>query len=558
MCGIFALLNQNDISLNKNIENAFMLGKGRGPETSTFKKYNDLILGFHRLAIIGLNIVSDQPLIYDGIAIICNGEIYNYKNLCSEYDITLNTQSDCEIIIHLYKKYGIEYTLKLLDGVFALILFDMRRTFHKIYVCRDPYGVRPLFMMTDENSLTTKKIYGFASEIKILNALDIGLDTCRNIESFEPGTYHVFEKKFGSNYTSRFSRKYINFPLTEFIPDNIDLEIYYRFVETIKKRIVGTTERPVACLLSGGLDSSIVAGLVNKFYTGILETYSIGLAESEDLKFSSIVAKHLKTKHTQIIVTEQEFFDAIPEVIKTIETYDTTTIRASVGNYLIGKYIATHSDAKVIFNGDGADELMGGYLYFHKSPNVNEFDKECKRLLTDIHYFDVLRSDRCISSHGLEARTPFLDRWWVNFYLSLSKNLRYHSVNNQCEKYLFRHAFHVIDPDLIPNEILWRKKEAFSDGVSGMARPWFVIIEEKINNLCKKDTKLAKILQNNLEKNENEDSKYTINPPKTLEQSYYRTIYESHYAGNAHTIPYFWMPKYVDATDSSARTLKIY
>jgi asparagine synthase (glutamine-hydrolysing) len=262
----------------------------------------------------------------------------------------------------------------------------------------------------------------------------------------------------------------------------------------------------------------------------------------------------LKTKHTQIVVTEQEFFDAIPEVIKTIESYDTTTIRASVGNYLIGKYIAEHSDAKVIFNGDGADELMGGYLYFHKSPNMDEFDTECRRLLSDIHYFDVLRSDRCISSHGLEPRTPFLDKDWVTYYLSLPKKVRYHPAKAQCEKFLFRHAFHIMDPELIPMGTLWRKKEAFSDGVSGMARPWFAIINEKIDMLCKDDQTLLNILTENLGKTGN----FVINPPKTLEQSYYRAIYDSYYSGNAHTIPYFWMPKYVDATDSSARTLMIY
>jgi asparagine synthase (glutamine-hydrolysing) len=402
---------------------------------------------------------------------------------------------------------------------------------------------------TDDN----RSVYGFASELKMLDALSED-NISFHIETFEPGTYSVLESSSSGKYNPKHSKKYINFPTKEIFPENIDYSIYSSFVEAVKKRIVGTTERPVACLLSGGLDSSIVAGLVNKFYDGVLETYSIGLAESEDLKYSSIVAAHLKTKHTQIVVTEQEFFDAIPEVIKTIESYDTTTIRASVGNYLIGKYIAEHSDAKVIFNGDGADELMGGYLYFHKSPNMNEFDTECRRLLSDIHYFDVLRSDRCISSHGLEPRTPFLDKDWVDFYLSLPKTVRYHPAKAQCEKFLFRHAFHIMDPELIPGGTLWRKKEAFSDGVSGMARPWFAIIEEKIEFLCKEDKSLLKSLSKNLEKT----GSFIINPPQTLEQSYYRAIYDSHYAGNAHTIPYFWMPKYVDATDSSARTLMVY
>ena len=176
------------------------------------------------------------------------------------------------------------------------------------------------------------------------------------------------------------------------------------------------------------------------------------------------------------------FFNAIPEVIKNIESYDTTTVRASVGNYLIGKYIKENSDCKVIFNGDGADELMGGYLYFKQSPNEYEFDKETRRLLNDIHIFDVLRSDRCISVHGLEPRTPFLDRQWVEFYLSIDRNLRYNTTKNNCEKYLIRKTFDLLEPELLPNEVLWRTKEAFSDGVSSLNKSWFEIIQEKINN----------------------------------------------------------------------------
>jgi asparagine synthase (glutamine-hydrolysing) len=194
----------------------------------------------------------------------------------------------------------------------------------------------------------------------------------------------------------------------------------------VNKRCL-TTERPIACLLSGGLDSSLIAALVNNFYTSHnlpnkLETYSIGLQDSEDLKYARIVAVYLGTNHTEIIVTEKEMFEAIPEVIRAIESYDTTSVRASIGNYLLGKYISTHSEAKVIFNGDGSDELLGGYLYMNKCPDDIEFDRETRRLLKDIHSFDVLRSDKCISSHGLEPRTPFLDKTFVNFILILRPN----------------------------------------------------------------------------------------------------------------------------------------
>jgi len=271
-----------------------------------------------------------------------------------------------------------------------------------------------------------------------------------------------------------------------------------------------------------------------------LETYSIGLKDSEDLYNARIVANYLDTKHTEIIVSEDDFFNAIPEVIKVIESYDTTTVRASVGNYLIGKYISENSDAKVIFNGDGADELMGGYLYMSKAENHLEFDKECKLLLKDIHFFDVLRSDRCISQNGLEARTPFLDREFVNKYLSIPSNIRFEKNQIQ-EKYLFRKAF---EDDYLPDKILWRRKEAFSDGVSSKEKSWYKIIEDKV------------LEQTDIEYDL--DKKYEHNEPDTLEKLYYRTIFEKYYKNLGYIIPYYWMPKYVNASDSSARTLDIY
>jgi len=335
------------------------------------------------------------------------------------------------------------------------------------------------------------------------------------------------------------------------------------FIESIKKRVLGTCDRPIACLLSGGLDSSLVASIVNKLIKDNikpnqvykLKTFSIGLPNSEDLHYAKIVANHLESDHNEIVVSEDDLFNAIPEVIKTIESYDTTTIRASVGNYLVSKYIKENSDCKVIFNGDGADELMGGYLYFKKSPNAFEFDKECKRLLQDIHMFDVLRSDKSISSHGLEPRTPFLDRQWVEFYLSISRDLRYTTTINNCEKYLIRKAFSEIMPELLPENILWRTKEAFSDGVSKQTKSWFEIIQNHIKyNVY---DHITEEVQENIINNMNP---YKFNKPETLEQLHYREIFGKHFrsASCQRIIPYFWMPKYVKAKDASARSLNIY
>jgi asparagine synthase (glutamine-hydrolysing) len=534
MCGIFAYIT-NTPNINKPtniynenfIERQFAKGKSRGPESSQtlIKNYLDnyLFFGFHRLAINGLDESSNQPIEIDGIYLICNGEIYNYRAF---KNFKMKSNSDCEVIIHLYKMYGIDYLFELLDGVFAFVLYDSN--VQRIFIARDPYGVRPLYYH-DNCGIT------IASEIKQIKEIGI------NVKQFQPGTFMEIELYKNNNPNIIRQQKYTSFGFSKMIFNNLyDIYgiLYQTLYNAVRKRVIGTTERPIACLLSGGLDSSTITALVNSFLPkGQLETYSIGLEGSTDLVYSQKVADHLGTKHTQIVLTEDQFFEAIPEVIKAIESYDTTTVRASVGNYLVGKYISEHSEAKVIFNGDGADELMGGYRYFNFAPEEIEFDRECKRLLTDIHYFDVLRSDRCISTHGLEPRTPFLDRSLVQVYLSLPADLRNHRYNNQPEKFLLRGTIAFMNKDLLPEEILLRTKEAFSDGVSSVDRSWYTIIAEKIKGLPRND----KI--------------YIHNPPQTNEQVYYRTLFEEFYPNMGEILPYFWMPKWVEATDPSARTI---
>ena len=568
MCGIFSLLNQSCLTGEKHtecIKECFMLGRGRGPEKSDLIRPSpNLFLGFHRLAINGLDEKSGQPLTIDNITIVCNGEIYNYKNMFEIAKVTPCTSSDCEVIIHLYKKFGIDYTLQLLDGVFAFILFDNRYTEKKLYVARDPYGVRPLYMINYEND---NKI-AFASEMKVLHELDnyinkkCPLKECSSnccildnkIEHVAPGSYLGYstldenEWKISSNLkysTMHFIRN--NAGMDKRHLDYMLEDIYVLLDSAVKKRVVGTSDRSIACLLSGGFDSSVIAALVSSHYKGVLETYSIGLEGSEDLKYANMVAKHIGSKHTSIVVPEEAFFAAIPEVILHIESYDTTTVRASVGNYLLGKYIAGNSDAKVIFNGDGSDEVAGGYLYFKASPSDIEFDKECKRLLADIYAFDVLRSDKCISSHGLEPRTPFLDRAFVDYYLSIPANIR-NTNKDKSEKYILRKAVEQCNPDLLPADIIWRKKEAFSDGVSGLTKSWFQIIQERVNNLI--DTGIFKLP---------DVGQYKVNVPTTTEQMYYRYLFEIYFPGRAGILPYFWMPKFIEGVvDASARTLDIY
>jgi len=568
MCGIFSLLNidrnTNSPFSSEFINKEFMKGIGRGPEHSVINYYGQkVIFGFHRLAINGLNQESNQPIENGDIKLICNGEIYNYKELYKVLDIEPNTHSDCEIIIHLYKKFGIEKTLQILDGVFAFVLIDynIHNEMAKIYVCRDPYGVRPLYFLHPKDlSNKNTKYYGFASELKCLSEFQRSINDY-TIEHIKPGTYSAFELsyKIQSEWKLIEKNKTYHIPsviTTQYINYNYTSEIEYwipilqkKLIQAVEKRCV-TTERPIACLLSGGLDSSLITSLVNDFHIRnqlpTLETYSIGLKDSVDLKYAKIVADYLGTKHTEIVLTEEDFINAIPEVIEKIESYDTTSVRASIGNYLLGKYIRSNSESKVIFNGDGSDELTGGYLYFNKAPNALEFDLECRRLLNDIHLYDVLRSDKSISTHGLEPRTPFLDREWVQTYLSVPYEIRFHSLHDQPEKHFLRSSFanykNYDDNPLLPDCVLWRTKEAFSDGVSKTTRSLYQIIQEHVSQ---KYTSKNRI--------------YDHLPPQTLEQEYYREIFESKYKGLGNIVPYFWMPRFIEGVkDASARTLEIY
>ena len=541
MCGILAVLNNTSYYSSKEILNEFQKGKNRGPDNSQYKNVGiEVTFGFHRLAINGLNDISNQPFCIDNIFLICNGEIYNYKELYQLMNIIPSTQSDCEVIIHLYKLYGIEQTLQMLDGVFAFVLFDsniIESEPCKLFVARDPYGVRPLYFLNDS-------VIMFSSELKMVATF---ITSEKKINHFLPGHYmelnlpDIVNPKWKQVEYIKYHTNGFNSILNKY--KNIYEIIQYYFLKAIEKRCKNT-EKPIACLLSGGLDSSLVAALVNERMKlkGIqIETYSIGLKDSEDLKYAKIVSNYLNTKHTEVIVTEEYLIESIPEVIKAIESYDTTTIRASLGNYLLGKYISKNSKCKVIFNGDGADELMGGYLYMQKCPDAIEFDKECRRLLTNIHKYDVLRSDRCISSHGLEPRTPFLDRSFVQRYLLIDPWVRFSPL--LIEKQILRNTFskkYFLNSNqqaILPDEILWRTKEAFSDGITSKNNSLFSILQEKIN------TPIVN---------------FPHNSPQTQEQSYYRSIFEENYPYCSQLINEFWMPKYIIANDPSARTLNIY
>ena len=582
MCNIYSILN--NFYDKEIIRQNFYKGSSRGPEFSCCGHINDnVFMAFHRLAINGTGEnfeKSNQPFSINNVHLICNGEIYNWKEL---YNIIgkdkQTTNSDCEVIIHLYKLFGIHETLQMLDGVFGFVLYDENT--QEVYVARDLFGIRPLYTCFHTNNVGEKAI-SFASQAKQFDYMPKKSDNYI-VEQHAPGCY----SKFILSRHGRFVSNMMNVKFTG-IKVDIDPKLYNvslatkmireKLTAAVKKRI-DNTDRPICCLLSGGLDSSLIASIVKNYYKGDLHTWSIGLEGSEDLEKAQKVADFLGTKHHSITVTEKEFLSLIPQVIYQIESYDTTTVRASVGNYAISSYIRTNSDSKVIFNGDGSDELAGGYMYFHAAPSDYAFDRECKRLLKDIHFYDVLRSDRSISNNGLEARTPFLDKDFVRSYLSIPSSLRNHNNNNDLEdnndhknieKWLLRKSFDCVIEEgnnagskYLPDEVLWRKKEAFSDGVSKATKSWFEIIQDYVTeniygeDLVNSSTAFEKKIATNVLL-----SKKTFNinknTPMTLEQLYYREVFNEYFPYGSNMIPYFWMPKFINATDASARTLDIY
>ena len=316
------------------------------------------------------------------------------------------------------------------------------------------------------------------------------------------------------------------------------------------------SDREVGCLLSGGLDSSLIASIAAKelsIHGQKLRTFSIGMQGSPDVKYAKIVAHHIGSIHTNFEIPPEEWVNSIKEVIRISETFDITTIRATTGQYLISKKIAETTNIKVLLIGDGSDEATGGYLYFHKAPNPMALHFETQRLLHWIHYYDVLRADRGIASNGLEARVPFLSHEFINFYFQIDPILRMprpHTLStgqtNIYEKYLLRKSFE--GTNILPECVLWRKKEAFSDGVSSESNSWYKIIQETSNNLISDDK---------LELAKTKYKGYVI--PHTKEALYYHEIFDEFYPNQNHTIPYYWMPKWIEnANDPSARTLSIY
>jgi len=497
MCGIYAFWGKLSPEGKAECFKSFMQMSSRGPDSSFFGTMvrDKLTVGFHRLAINGLDMLSNQPLELDQHILLCNGEIFNYKELVKEHRLEVTTHSDCEVILHLYKLYGIDETIKMLDGEFAFILYDREKD--ELFVGRDHLGIRPLFY--DTHLLT------FASEAK-------AFCPSTTVQQFPPRTWWSSETGFHPYYD--FSKKSLYYPYPQ-------RRLRYLLEEAVCKR-VHNTDVEVGCLLSGGLDSSIVASIAVKELASqgkTMKTFCIGLGGSPDLEAAAMVAKHIGTEHKSVVITEKDVLDAVRPTIQALESDDVTTIRASISHRLVAMYVSEQSSVKVLLSGEVADELSGSYAYFANAPDDESFHRESIRLLKDIHYFDGLRADRCVAAAGLELRVPFSDKNFVDFYTTLEPDL----LRQDVEKQLLRDSC----ADLLPEFILKRRKNGFSDSVTSSKRSLGDIIREH----------------------------YGLKDYKE-EMEFYHNIYLEYYHDSL--VPYQWKPKWSEQEDPSGRLLSHY
>ncbi len=538
MCGIFIYLASQNINFEK-IFNNFKNISRRGPDNLIFlNEINKYILGFTRLSIMDTSTKGNQPFeYYDNdikYSCICNGEIYNAEELKKNINFNFNSTSDCEVLIPLYLKYNINM-ISYLDGVFSFIIIKESKEETQYFIVRDRIGVRPLFKGIDEFGQ-----FIYASELKAMK------DIANIANQFDPGTYELITKNNDSNELLVIKNKYYDI-VTNFNYKPFEKEIYnlinIKLTEAVKKRLI--SDRPVCALLSGGLDSSLVCSIASRLLkeSGIpLYTFSIGINGSVDNIYAKKVADYIGSIHTTVNITSDEALNSLKDVIWATETFDITTIRASTGQYLISKYISDNTNFKVVLSGDGSDEVTSGYLENYLAPNLNELQKNAVDRLKNIHYYDVLRADRATTIHGLELRVPFLDVSFIDFYLKLDPKFRQPVKNVQCEKFLLRKAF---ENDYLPKDVLWRRKEAFSDGISCLENSWYQIIQR----MCDKMIDDFELLNNN----------FYICRPESKEAYYYRKIFTEIYGSNFDKIiPGLWMPKWSNTKDPSARCLDFY
>lgn len=564
MCGIWTYIQlmKKNPSFEKLYQD-FMAIKPRGPDMSNLQTIKNAYIGFHRLAIMDPTFHANQPYtIEDGertIIFICNGEIYNFRELIKDHELVIPNNSDCMTIPKLYIKYArhnpdghtdIEEFTKLfkndIKGEFAFVLFEFDRlqNLKQIVAGRDQIGIRPMYY--HKPSCYSQALM-FSSEIKgMINFED-------TVKEFPPGL--IFEIDFDDFGKICLCEKY-NFktvydvvPFTERKSDPL-YEKYFltdvrnSVINSVKRRLLA--DRPIAFLLSGGVDSSLIAAISAKLLGQPINTFCCGMNEGTDLLYARKVAEHIGSNHKEVFFTPEEGLAAIRDVIYTTETWDTTTIRASTGQYLVCKHIGTKTDARVVMVGEGPDEVCSSYLFNYYAPSGNALDDCAREYVQKIHMFDGRRADRCISRWGLEGRVALLDPEFISTYWKIPGESR-HPKDKGIEKWWLRKAFD--GTDILPECVLWRKKEAFSDGISSKEKSWFQIIQEYVDKLVTDE--------------EFQSNKWNC---PTKESYYYRKVFCEFFGEKRmDIIPHYWQPKWNSDgqiiekyIDPSARVLNIY
>jgi asparagine synthase (glutamine-hydrolysing) len=535
MCGILACIcNDRDSSANvlkprQHYVDLSKMVRHRGPDWSGiyYDNSKNIAICHERLSIVGVNSGS-QPIINEDLGIILsvNGEIYNHKEL---YEVVLHNkyipkgESDCEVIIYLYKEFGFDF-VKMLDGMFSFVLYDKEKDL--VFVARDPIGIIPAYHGIDSKS----NCYFVGSELKSIQ------DDCSDIEVFPPGHYIVNYRNNDmslSNTVRYYNPLYLESGFKNYQKEDIKPIIRNSLISSVKKRLMADV--PFGVLLSGGLDSSLIASITNNLiqndesvWGNKLHSFSIGLEGAPDLIYAKKVADYLGTVHHEINFTVQDGIDCLSDLIYHLETYDITTIRASTPMFLLSRIIKSMG-IKMVLSGEGADEVFGGYLYFHNAPNDEEFHNECISRVSNLHHFDCLRANKSTMSWGVEARVPFLDKSFLETTMNIHPALKLDS-QDKIEKYILRSAFDCEasnGKNYLPNEILWRQKEQFSDGVG---YNWIDGLKEFCNS--------------NISDEEftNVENVYETDVPKTKEALYYRKIFDGLFPNRENIVPR-WIPR---------------
>ncbi len=520
MCSIMGF-SKKSVSYEK-MKRCFDRTVSRGPDMSRVVETKSGYLCFHRLAIMGLHPEGMQPFSLEGDLVVCNGELYNFRPLKTELSkkYSFKSDSDCELLLPLFREYGLDM-FGMLDAEFALILYDAKRD--RYIAARDPIGIRPLFYgYLPDGSIV------FASEAKNLTGL------CDRIVPFPPGHYYADGAFFQYCDITKAEKR------SGESLDDVCAGIRERLVEGIKKRL--DADAPVGFLLSGGLDSSLVCAVSARLLRKPIPTFAIGMEKDAiDLRYAREVADHIKSDHTEVVISRVDVISALETVVAILGTYDITTIRASIGMYLVCKAIRETTDIRVLLTGEISDELFG-YKYTDFAPDAEEFQSESIKRVRELHMYDVLRADRCISFNSMEARVPFGDLDFVRYVMSIDPKMKMNSYGKG--KYLLRRAF---EGDWLPLPILYREKAAFSDAVG----------HSMVD--CLKEYAGSKYTDHEFEK---KAEAYEHAVPFTKESLLYRELFEKYYPGQAGMIRDFWMPNRswegCDVSDPSARVLSNY